>query len=610
MNFFFLYSWKTWRGWLDKARLYRGRLLFSLVIMIMGYQILMPLTLQEWSAQAAGSVYSGLQIEGGNTVFYKEGANSIQVKFSYTHDASANCNLSPRVTLSKGTLRVDSEMITTSTVSPPFLADTSIGSQTRTLTLSFDSSQMADFTGPGAISVSGARSSGDTDCRVEKALNITNLGTREASLSIATKVNSSIPGGTVATGLGGGVQVQISPATPPFDGSNSIHMLTGTDSKTLSGLELPGGGSHSITLTATPQNPDFEPQTQSLTLNPGDNSVTFVWDDLGEAQEPEVEEADPVDPAGTGSQNNPMADDFCGVAEVMDNLGPLRWLIAPLIEMGCSVLDINSAVMFPLLDVNIPLARSEDDVQLRKMFTFDAVANSSSLPSDGITTGILEFIYADTLTPPAIYNMWLVARDMAYTLIVLGMVIYSFFIMYQYDTSKYTANKMLTSMILSIALTAFSYQICTFLFDINRILALIAKDTMAQVMADNNVATASEPASAMATGVWTAISVGGLAAAGFAASASVPCALSLIIPFCGCLFTYMTMLIFMGVVLITRMIFLYAMVIVSPIVMMVGFIPEFSALRMQWLRVFINVLTMYPLAVLVFYLIQTIMAIF
>lgn len=371
-----------------------------------------------------------------------------------------------------------------------------------------------------------------------------------------------------------------------------------------------------VTITATPDDSSLAPQSQQVNIAPTGETieVNFTWDTEGEATEPEIEnEPDPiVDPNVGDDTDITSTSDFCA-SENFDQLGSLRWIIASLIENACSILDVNIALAFPLMDVTIPLVAG-DQVTIRLMFNSTAIlgetAAGESLAADA------EAIFGGTYTPIAVYELWIVTLNIAYSFVVLGMVISSFFIIYRWQPNKYNAQQLLLNTFFAIILAGFSYQISTLLFDLNRIAAYIIRDTMAVVSANISGGATAETAwddmaeytSLFLTGGLPLL-LGGAAifTGGLAAIAAGACAVAALIPFCGCIFAYMVSLIMMVFVMLFRMLFLYAMVIVSPIVFIAGIVPELRGLQRNWLRSFVTALAMYPLAVLVYYVVFTVM---
>jgi hypothetical protein len=344
-------------------------------------------------------------------------------------------------------------------------------------------------------------------------------------------------------------------------------------------------------------------------------SVSFCPDGLASCTpSTDIEEAEP-DPVGPGAGEESSGGEtevpLC-VPEEMFNFA-MGWLYRPMLEMFCGVVDISLEASFPLLDVNIPLVRTEGDgvvITKRKMFE-NNIAKVDSLqygPETGnVGTGAVNFgswigqqvvgILQDTYTPHSVYLLWNLAYQIASSGVVVAIVIYGMMIIFRYDVNKYSLKTFLVNTIFAIVLATFSYQISTLMFDLNKVLALFIQDAMISVFGDfsgqtvtlsgwiKNVLNWMSPVVLIGGGIYLATSLK-----------------LLILPCISCMLSYALSIISVWIILYARAVFLYVLVIASPIVFMMRVIPEFQGESKTWFNSMFRILTLYPLAVLFYYL--------
>lgn len=325
----------------------------------------------------------------------------------------------------------------------------------------------------------------------------------------------------------------------------------------------------------------------------------FPPEDIPECEtDNDMEEEEPEDLDDEGSDSTiDIEADLCVPEEMLQ--GPLGWILRPLFLTFCNMIEISTEFAFPLLDVNIPLVKggggNSTIVELRPMFGEDMLPPGAQNSLQSLLPGATASLFTDAWTPAAVYELWLTAWALSRTFVILMIVIFAYLIMFRIDTNKYTHRTLVSNTLFAVFMAAFSYTLCTFMFDLNKIVALVIKDTLLAVFTRYSPTTEavwdSTFMSNLSTGIWGAV-LGSMWVA-----LAIPCVC--------CIFGYIGTLIVLFLLLIARMLFLYIMVIVSPIVFTMAIIPEFKSIYKSWFKSLFGVLSIYPLAVLVYYLLST-----
>ena len=357
-----------------------------------------------------------------------------------------------------------------------------------------------------------------------------------------------------------------------------------------------------ITAEFCPRSAPYDTQALCLAA-PGETAATCTPERICEASSTLPTEQTPPTTSPPTTAPAPVTPS-CLPDEIMKSLGTLGWVLRPYIEMLCPILEINAEIALPMLDVNIPLVSEMGDnaiVTKRTMFSKDILNTTAGTQSTSGLAQIFGMLVPTSDTPIEIYTLWEVSRNISLAGIVLSMVIMSFMIMFRVDTNKYTHMKLLTNIFIAVILISMSYQICTFILDMAKIMAYIAKDTLSAVNAGTGATT-----------------TGGLNL-DLATSTALNIVVGLILPAqaiaLGCFFAvlmgaYAVGLFALYSILVLRLLFIYVMVLLAPIIFILGVFPDLQKLRTNWFTSFITVCMMYPLAVMLYYLFLTISRIF
>ncbi len=267
-----------------------------------------------------------------------------------------------------------------------------------------------------------------------------------------------------------------------------------------------------------------------------------------------------------------------------DSIGLIGLVLTPVYQITCSVASAIQTWALPLLDVNIsmPTGQYSSDgkpiLQQREMGEGGAIHFGS---------------------PNEVYSIWAMAVNIANAAVVLAIVFIGFMIIMRLNPSNYALKMLVSELPIKIFLANASYIICAFCFDIFKVLALIIRDTLLGMQGAS--IAASTTTNIVGTMV-TALSGigGGLFVAVGASGAMVTSAVA------GCLLSTITAtaaaLIGLLAAVMGRLVFLYLSVLLAPIVFTLSIIPEFKNMFKQWWTSFMQLLAIYPLATLIYYL--------
>ena len=322
----------------------------------------------------------------------------------------------------------------------------------------------------------------------------------------------------------------------------------------------------------------------------------------------EVTDPPPLPTTETPSPS-PDATPSCLPDEMQDSLGALGWFLRPVFDMLCTVISINAEIAFPLLDVNVPLAESDGSggtrLVLRQMFNQDTISDSAGASTTGNgLADVVRGLIPEALTPPEVYDIWEIGRNISFTGVILAMVLMAFMVMFRADTNKYSTKSLLTNALIGVVLAGMSYQICTFVLDLGRIMALVAKDILSGIFdsAGGTAGGGMDMQQIISYLPTVLIGVGGAVAGVSFAAAILPCLFLL--------GGYLVALIALFAALILRLLFIYMMVAVSPIIFILAIIPDLQKMRADWFKSFFAVVMVYPLIVMLYYLLLTLSQLF
>ncbi|HNT30173.1 MAG TPA: hypothetical protein PKL83_04450 [bacterium] len=322
--------------------------------------------------------------------------------------------------------------------------------------------------------------------------------------------------------------------------------------------------------------------------------------DLGTEIEP-PEETPPI----SGGEDPIEAADLCIPEEMLE--GALGWILRPVFKSLCAAVDITAEVAIPLLDVNIPLVVGHQwggttTLELRTMFSEELVPATGT----NLTAQALDSFISEATTPIEVYQIWEVAYALSRSIVMLMMALTGLAIIFRLDPNKYSHKTYLTNTIIGIMLATFSYNICVLMFDVAKILAFVAKDILMGIFV--SLGGSGHGQQDWATDILQTL-VGLVAFAkltalsgGLILLAAIPC-------LCG-LIGYVVAIIALFAALLARILFLYIMVVISPLVFVAGILPPFKEMTKAWFTTMAKLLLVFPLVVMLYYLFMTLGHIF
>jgi hypothetical protein len=136
------------------------------------------------------------------------------------------------------------------------------------------------------------------------------------------------------------------------------------------------------------------------------------------------------------------------------------------------------------------------------------------------------------------------------------------------------------------------------MFDLTRVLALFTRDTMIALFSNSITPTLEISFAAWIDWAMVFVGVAGTVAGAIWVVSSMQL---IIIPCLSCLVSYALSIVSVWLILFTRVILLYVMVMLAPIVFMLRIIPEFQSYSKTWFDSMIKMLLLYPLGVLLYY---------